>query len=85
MGSPSGFAILQYTGADESHLPDGAIPQPGSVEPWNPAQAAMVSPPPDTLDSGINWATDQTVGLAPDPAVALEKPCPYSLQRSQAW
>ena len=43
-GSPSGFAVLQYVGAAEgSGLPQTATPQPGSVQPWTPLQAATVS------------------------------------------
>ena len=42
MGSPSGFAILRYEGANQTILPVGLPPQPGSVKPWTPDQAARV-------------------------------------------
>ncbi len=42
-GSPNGFAVLQYKGANET-LPATPTPQPGAVEPWTEPQAAMVSP-----------------------------------------
>ncbi len=45
MGSPNGFAVLQYEGADETlGLPATPTPQPGAVEPWTEPQAAMVRP-----------------------------------------
>ena len=45
MGSPNGFAVLQYEGANETlGLPATPTPQPGAVEPWTEPQAAMVSP-----------------------------------------
>ncbi len=43
MGSPNGFAVLQYAGANET-LPATPTPQPGAVEPWSEPQAAMVRP-----------------------------------------
>ncbi len=44
MGSPNGFAVLQYEGANETlGLPATPTPQPGAVEPWTEPQAAMVS------------------------------------------
>ncbi len=45
MGSPNGFAVLQYEGADETlGLPATPTPQPGAVAPWTEPQAAMVRP-----------------------------------------
>ena len=41
-GSPSGYAVLQYDGADSNALPTGATPQPESEAPWTPAQTAKV-------------------------------------------
>ena len=43
-GSPNGFAILRYEGANATQLPTESTPQPEAVAPWTPEQAAKVSP-----------------------------------------
>lgn len=34
-GSPAGYGVLRYAGADNASLPEQPLPQPESVAPWN--------------------------------------------------
>ena len=43
-GSPNGFAVLRYEGANATQLPTESTPQPEAVAPWTPEQAAKVDP-----------------------------------------
>ncbi|DBA96798.1 TPA: hypothetical protein ACH3X3_012965 [Trebouxia sp. C0006] len=63
MGSPNGFAVLQYEGADETlGLPATPTPQPGAVAPWTEPQAAMVV----TAASLVNLSSSSNAsGLEP--------------------
>lgn len=47
-GSPAGYAVLRYKGAEEK-LPATPPPQPGSVQPWTFQQAAQVMASPEVV------------------------------------
>ena len=43
-GSPAGYGVLRYVGANASMLPTDPIPQPESVAPWTFGTVSKVTP-----------------------------------------
>ncbi|KAK9907756.1 hypothetical protein WJX75_009340 [Coccomyxa subellipsoidea] len=49
-GSPAGYGVLRYAGANASMLPTDPIPQPESVAPWTFGTVSKITLPKEYLD-----------------------------------
>ncbi|GAB4813291.1 hypothetical protein N2152v2_000337 [Parachlorella kessleri] len=77
-GSPSGYGVLRYAGADNSTLPTDPLPQPGEVAPWSQellnslAVSSQLKSNASAGDASVadTWLKEATMEV-PEPTVKL--------------